>query len=114
MSRTRAAAYLVGGILLAAWLASAAGVTIRPRAVPLPQRSQQAIQLDAVASDVQAQASRLRHRLAAAPTLQGPTRNPFAFEVREIPPPPAPKPQPARPRHRAMATSFLTSPLPSS
>jgi hypothetical protein len=95
MSRTRAAAYLVGGILLAAWLASAAGVTIRPRPVPQPRRSQQAIQLDAVASDVQAQASRLRHRLASAPALQAPTRNPFVFEVREIPPPPPPKPQPA-------------------
>jgi hypothetical protein len=97
MSRTRAAAYLVGGILLAAWLASAAGVTIRPRPVPPPRRSQQAIQLDAVASDVQSQASRLRHRLASAPALQVPTRNPFAFEVREIPPPTAPKPQPAAP-----------------
>ena len=92
MSRTRAAAYLVGGILLAAWLASAAGVTFRPRAVPLPRQSQQAVQLDAVASDVQAQASRLRHRLASAPALQAPTRNPFAFDVRESPPPPPPKP----------------------
>jgi hypothetical protein len=92
MSRTRAAAYLVGGILLAAWLASAAGVTIHPRAVPLPRRSPDAIQLDAVASTVQSQAVRLRERLAAAPALQTPVRNPFAFEVRETAPPPRPRP----------------------
>jgi hypothetical protein len=49
MSRTRAAAYLVGGILLAAWLASAAGVTMRPRTVPPPRRSAEAVHLDAVA-----------------------------------------------------------------
>lgn len=92
MSRTRAAAYLVGGILLAAWLASAAGVSIRPREVPLPQRSAEAIHLDAIASDVQSQASKLRDRLAAAPALQPSVRNPFAFVVREVAPPP-PKPQ---------------------
>ena len=95
MSRTRAAAYLVGGMLLAAWLASAAGVTMRPRTVPLPRRSAEAVHLDAVASDVQAQASRLRERLASPPKLQAPVRNPFAFAVREPAPAPAPKPQPA-------------------
>ena len=94
MSRTRAAAYLVGGILLAAWLASAAGVTMRPRAVPLPRRSPEAIQLDEVASNVQSQASRLRERLAAAPALPAPVRNPFAFAEREVPPPSPPRPQP--------------------
>ena len=95
MSGKRAAAYLVGGTLLAAWLASAAGVTIGPRAVPLPRQSAEAVQLDAVASDVQSQASRLRQRLAAAPPLQAPVRNPFAFAQREpVPAPAAPKPQP--------------------
>ena len=92
MSRKRAAAYLVGGILLAAWLASAAGVTMRPRPVPLPRRSAEAVQLDSVASDVQSQAVRLRQRLATAPRLQSPTRNPFAFAERETAPQPAPKP----------------------
>jgi hypothetical protein len=89
MSRARAAAYLVGGILLAAWLASAAGVASRQRAVPLPRRSAEAEQLDVVAANVQSQALRLRERLAAAPALQGPVRNPFAFVEREAPPPPA-------------------------
>ena len=93
MSRTRAAAYLVGGILLAAWLASAAGVSMRPRPAPLPRRSAEAAQLDAVAANVQSQASRLRERLASAPALQAPVRNPFAFAAREAPAP-APKPQP--------------------
>ncbi len=97
MSRTRAAAYLVGGMLLAAWLASAAGVTMRPRTVPLPRRSAEAVHLDAVASDVQAQASRLRERLASPPKLQAPVRNPFAFAVREPAPAPAPKPAAAIP-----------------
>lgn len=98
MSGRRAAAYLVGGTLLAAWLASAAGVTIGPRALPLPRRSAEAVQLDAVASDVQSQASRLRQRLAAAPPLQAPVRNPFAFAQREpAPAPAAPKSQPAAP-----------------
>ena len=98
MSRARAAAYLVGGILLAAWLASAAGVATRQRAVPLPRRSAAAEQLDVVAANVQSQALRLRERLAAAPALQGPVRNPFAFVEREAPPPPAVrKPQPAQP-----------------
>jgi hypothetical protein len=86
MSRTRAAAYLVGGILLAAWLASAAGVT-RSRAIRTPRRSADAVQLDAVASDVQSQASRLRERLAAAPPLPAPVRNPFTFAERPIPAP---------------------------
>jgi hypothetical protein len=92
MSRTRAAAYLVGGILLAAWLASAAGVTMRPRPIPLPRRSAEAIQLDAVASNVQSQASRLQERLAVAPPLQTPSRNPFRFVEREAAVAPPPKP----------------------
>lgn len=78
MSPVRAAAYLVGGTLLAAWLASAAGV-VRPSAARFPRRSAEAVQLDAVASNVRSQASRLRQRLAVAPAPQAPVRNPFAF-----------------------------------
>jgi hypothetical protein len=80
MSPTRAAAYLGGGMLLAAWLASAAGVgrpSIPPVAIPSPE----AVQLDALASDVQSQALRLRHRLAAAPAPTATIRNPFEFFV---------------------------------
>jgi hypothetical protein len=82
MTPARAATYFVGAILLAAWLASAAGVA-RPHLPPVPRRSAQAMQLDAVALTVQSQAARLRQRLAAAPTLQAPTRNPFTFAARE-------------------------------
>jgi len=41
------------------------------------------MQLDAVALTVQSQAARLRQRLAAAPSLQGPIRNPFTFDARQ-------------------------------
>lgn len=93
MSRKRAAAYFVGGILLAAWLASAAGVSRRPAAVPLPRQSRDAIELDSVAADVQSQASRLRERLSSAPAVRASPRNPFAFvEVEQARPKPAPQP----------------------
>ena len=96
MTRRRAAAYFVGGILLAAWLASAAGVATRPQPVPLPRQSQEAIELDAVAADVQSQASRLRDRLATAPTVRPSIRNPFAFAAIE-PARPKAAPQPLAP-----------------
>ena len=82
MTPARAATYLVGAILLAAWLASAAGV-VRPHLIPVPRRSAESMQLDAVALTVQSQAARLRQSLAAAPILQPPTRNPFTFAARE-------------------------------
>jgi hypothetical protein len=83
MTPARAATYLVGAILLAAWLASAAGVA-RPHMPPVPpRRSAESMQLDAAALIVQSQAARLRQRLATAPTLQAPIRNPFTFAARE-------------------------------
>ena len=85
MSPTRAAAYLGGGMLLAAWLASAAGVG-SPSIPPIESRSPEAVQLDALASDVQSQASRLRQRLAVAPAPRATIRNPFEFVVVEPPP----------------------------
>ena len=78
MSPTRAAAYLGGGMLLAAWLASAAGVGLRS-IPPVASPSLEALQLDALASDVQSQASRLRQRLATAPAPRATIRNPFEF-----------------------------------
>jgi Tfp pilus assembly protein PilP len=82
MKPARAAAYLGGGILLAAWLAAAAGVG-QP-SIPQPVApSTEAIQLDALASGVQSQAAHLRQRLAAAPSPHEQTRNPFAFGVIE-------------------------------
>jgi hypothetical protein len=87
-------AYFGGGMVLLAWLASAAGVpspagqnvTIRP--VPDPPS------LDALASDVQSQAVRLRQRLASAPAPKSPLRNPFSFDSRDVAKPRAPRPAP--------------------
>jgi hypothetical protein len=103
MTPSRAAAYLGGGILLAAWFTSAAGVTRQPRAFRAPQPSSQAAQLDTLAANVQSQASRLRLRLAAAPSPQSPIRNPFTFAARESA---APATVPRRPEPReAMAAA---------
>jgi hypothetical protein len=87
MTPKKAAAYLTVAILLAAWFASAVGVSRQaraPRRAP-PATSDEA-RLEALAADVQAQSSRLRERLAAAPRVQTPTRNPFTFGRRETPP----------------------------
>ena len=82
MTPARAATYLVGAILLAGWLASAAGVT-RSQPPRVPRRSADAMQLDAVVLGVQSQASRLRQRLAGAPAPRPPLRNPFTFAEHE-------------------------------
>lgn len=88
MKPARAAVYLGGGILLAAWLASAAGVG-HPSIPQPPAPSTEAMQLDALASGVQSQATHLRQRLAAAPAPHSETRNPFAFAAAERPQPAA-------------------------
>jgi hypothetical protein len=85
MAPERAAAYIGGGILLAAWLASAAGVTPQPQANRVPRSTPETVHLDALASEVQSQAMRLRQRLATAPAPQAPLRNPFVFAARHTP-----------------------------
>jgi hypothetical protein len=79
MAPARAAAYLGGTLLLVAWLASAAGVSRRQPELQITRPKAEAVQLDALATDVQSQAVRLRTRLAAAPAPQMPLRNPFMF-----------------------------------
>lgn len=80
MTPKKTAAYLAVAILLAAWFASAVGVSRQPRVVrAAPPPTSDEARLEALAADVQAQSSRLRQRLAAAPRLQAPTRNPFSF-----------------------------------
>lgn len=84
MTPGRAAAYIGGAMLLAAWLSSAA--TSQPDAEPVPASTPQGTSgTDPVGFDVQAQAARLRARLASAPAPQQPSRNPFAFVERERP-----------------------------
>ena len=106
MRPARAAAYLVGGILLAGWLASAAGVG-RPSMPQPPRRSPADAQLDFAAANVQAQASRLRQRLAAAPAPHPSIRNPFSFAPRVVAPSVA-----ARPRPLVVAATDTESALP--
>jgi hypothetical protein len=101
MTPTRAAAYLGTGVLLLAWLSSAAGVGEQPPGNPEAPRPVQTAGTETLASDVQAQAARLRERLASAPAPQQPLRNPFAF---------APRPQPRRSRP---STAVNSAPVPS-
>jgi Tfp pilus assembly protein PilP len=68
--------------VLAAWLATA-GV---PQPPPEPAAAPAPVQTsgtESLAQEVQAQAGRLRDRLAAAPAPQTPARNPFAFAPRQ-------------------------------
>ena len=91
MTPARAATYLVGAVLLAAWLASAAGV-VRSQIPPVYRSFPESRQLDAVVLDVQTQASRLRERLARAPSPRAPVRNPFSFNNRRTAASPTPAP----------------------
>lgn len=91
MSVARVAAWIVGAAVCGAWLASAAGVTRQPRVSRPPAPSGEAVPFDTLAADVQAQAGRLRERLASAPAPRAAIRNPFGFAAR----PPAPRARPA-------------------
>jgi hypothetical protein len=84
MTPTRATAYVGLASVLVAWLAGAAGLSVtadRPRA---PDRQALSDGTQQLADEVQAQAARLKDRLAAAPVPVTPFRNPFAFREREV------------------------------
>jgi hypothetical protein len=85
MTAGRLAALLLGAAVCGAWLASAAGVTRQARLARSTPRQAQAPQLDALTADVQAQAGRLRERLAQAPAPREVQRNPFRFADRAAP-----------------------------
>ena len=80
MTLSRATLYIGGATLLAAWFASAASVSLgrNPRQAPRIDPAA-TVPAQALTASVQAQARRLKERLAAAPTPQQPVRNPFAF-----------------------------------
>lgn len=81
MTVKRAAAYSGAGLLLLAWLASAAGLarqTSEPEHVSEPGGTG----TPPLAAEVEAQTLRLKTRLAAAPAPQEPLRNPFTFAPR--------------------------------
>jgi hypothetical protein len=90
MTTRRAVTY--GGLfcLLAAWLASAASMTFQSQEEPgEPAVTRDDTSPQTLATEVQAQAAKLRQRLASAPVPQSPHRNPFLFEAR---PQAAPRP----------------------
>ncbi|HEX5473239.1 MAG TPA: hypothetical protein VFX12_01150 [Vicinamibacterales bacterium] len=83
MSARRTAAYIGAGVLLMAWLTTAAGrpdqAAIVPAAIAPTTGS---VDLRALADGVQAQAALLRERLARAPAPHAHARNPFMFAPR--------------------------------
>jgi hypothetical protein len=86
MTFTRATAYVGLASVLVSWLAGAAGLSVTPRPpAPQPPRAEAAT-TQALADEIQGQASRLRDRLAAAPLPHEPIRNPFAFAARAVRP----------------------------
>jgi hypothetical protein len=86
MTASRAAAYCGGGLLLLAGLSYAGGPSRQPAPVPESVRPVETSGTASLAADVQAQTSRLKERLAVAPTPQEPSRNPFAFAPRDVQP----------------------------
>ncbi len=81
MSRTRAAAWIAGGGLLAAWLAAAAGAPITAvPAAPAPARATEVYESAAV--ELLTQARELRSRLEGRPLLRPSSRNPFKFAAK--------------------------------
>jgi len=84
MSAKRAAGYFGGTLLLLAWLASASGLVRQTTDVQEPTEPVETAGTAMLASDVQAQALRLKNRLATAPAPQEPHRNPFTFAPREV------------------------------
>ncbi len=106
MAPARAAVYIGGAVVLAAWLAAAASTSLAPAATETPSRPTVTAGTERLAADMQKQAARLRQRLASAPVPQQPSRNPFAFAVRG-----APRPRPAAVRGAiAQAPQFPATP----
>jgi hypothetical protein len=87
MTIRRAALYVGGASLLAAWLSSAASMSLQGPQRPLPAPSVEEPSGEQIAASVQTQARRLKERLRT-PLPQEPIRNPFAFHAVNPPPPP--------------------------
>jgi hypothetical protein len=111
MAPKRAAAYIGVAAILLAWLASAAGVAWRSTAPDAEQpRAVQTSGTEGLAADVQAQAVRLRERIAAAPVPTSPLRNPFTFAPKEDPRQRPAPPSPAAALTRATDVPDLSEP----
>jgi hypothetical protein len=81
MQVSRGVLFVGGAALLAAWLAAAADRARQPVETPAPRDASALDRADALARDIQAQAARLRARLAAAPVPRASGRNPFTFDA---------------------------------
>lgn len=81
MTIRRAALYVGGATLLVAWLSSAASLSPSQGATTdaAPRAEDGDEPAERLIADVQAQATRLKERLASAPLPQKPARNPFMF-----------------------------------
>ena len=121
MTAMRAAAYVGGGALLVAWFAAAGSAPVQEVAPPRdPVRTVPTSGSGSLALDVQAQATRLRERLARAPVPDVRMRNPFSFAAARVVRPPAPTvkaaaidappPEPVVPTLSLMGIAEETSP----
>ena len=92
MTAMRAAAYVGGGALLVAWFAAAASSPVQDFAPARDPAAGSAATSgsESIAAEVQAQATRLRARLAQAPAPEIHSRNPFTFAPAAVVRMPAP------------------------
>jgi hypothetical protein len=82
MTIRRATIYIGGATLFAAWLSSAASLSLQRPPSRVPETIADGIwPAERLAADVQARARRLKQRLASAPIPQDPVRNPFMFRT---------------------------------
>lgn len=88
MTIKRAALYIGGASLLVAWLSSAASIALNPAPPSDGPQTAEEPSVDLASAQVLERARRLKERLAAAPPLEEPTRNPFAFRPVERRPAP--------------------------
>lgn len=82
MSFRRAALYVGGACLLAAWFSSAASLSRQPSTSPVGETVTATSGTEEMAESIRDQARRLRERMGAAPLPEQPVRNPFAFRER--------------------------------
>jgi hypothetical protein len=100
MTAKRAAGYCGGGLLLLAWLSYAGGASRTGPDGQEPSTPVETSGTESLATEIQSQTTRLKTRMAAAPTPQEPFRNPFIFGARETSAP------------RARREAVVTAPAP--
>ena len=83
MTAKRAAAYCGGGLILLAGFSFAGGLGRQTPGAPATPAAVETSGTTNLAAEVQAQAQRLRSRLAQAPRPVEPVRNPFTFAPKE-------------------------------